>query len=359
MIGILTFQDTTNYGAILQTYALNRKITSLGFENEVINYHCDYVYENEHPRKILQQRSLKGILRCIVTNRALKNRVRKFHEFSEKYIRISEREYDQSSIAQSNSVYDRFIVGSDQVWNLELNGYDYTFFLDFVSNNAKKNSYATSFGYENIIGDIEKQKELLSQFFNLNVREQKGQQIIRKLTGLEADVVLDPTFLLAPSEWDEVASQKIFSQNYIFVYLINRSKANFRFIRHFAKKHGCKVLYLHNYIKSQPGFVNIRDASPEEFISYVKHAKFVFTGSYHCVCFSLIYHKQVFYTLENHTGRNSRLTYLLNLVHLEDRLLLDGKVQNQTPIDYSSVNKIIEEQLHFSNRKLLTLLEEE
>lgn len=38
-IGIVTFQRTTNFGAIMQCYALNKKIRNLGAECETIDYH--------------------------------------------------------------------------------------------------------------------------------------------------------------------------------------------------------------------------------------------------------------------------------------------------------------------------------
>lgn len=355
MVGILTFQDTTNYGAVLQAVALQRKIASLGFSSEIVRYHCGRIYENEHPQKISRQRSLHGVIRCMVTNRAMKSRVRKFGEFTRKYLRVSEREYEKRNIAESNPLYDRFIVGSDQVWNVELTGRDYTYFLDFVSENGKKGSYAASFGYEKIHGDAEKQKKLLGEFADLNVREQQGRRIIRELTGREANVVLDPTLLLKASEWDELASPRLYTGDYVFVYLIDRSKANFGRIGRFAKEHGCKVVYLHNYIKSHPGFINIRDASPQDFLSYVKYAKYVFTGSFHCVCFSLLYRKEMFYTLAQ-TGRNSRLKDLLNLVHMENRLLSDGKIADEAPADFSLVDAVLKEQKRFSERRLKSML---
>jgi hypothetical protein len=36
--GLLTWFSYNNYGTVLQLYALNRKISGLGFQNEIINY---------------------------------------------------------------------------------------------------------------------------------------------------------------------------------------------------------------------------------------------------------------------------------------------------------------------------------
>ena len=37
-VGILTFQQAINYGAVLQLYALQKTVQKLGIDSEVINY---------------------------------------------------------------------------------------------------------------------------------------------------------------------------------------------------------------------------------------------------------------------------------------------------------------------------------
>ena len=49
-IGILTFHRAYNYGAVLQAYALKKVIESFGAEVEIINYKCDQVDLDHHPR---------------------------------------------------------------------------------------------------------------------------------------------------------------------------------------------------------------------------------------------------------------------------------------------------------------------
>ena len=48
-VGILTFHNAYNYGAVLQTYATQEYVRGLGHEVEVIDYHnrkIDLSYEN-------------------------------------------------------------------------------------------------------------------------------------------------------------------------------------------------------------------------------------------------------------------------------------------------------------------------
>lgn len=342
MIGILTFQNTTNYGAILQTYALQTKINQLGYENQVINYCCTKIQENEDPIKLFKQKSLRGIIRYFVLHKAQLRRKVKFDDFYNRYIISSKDIYYKNNIVQSNKVFDKYIVGSDQVWNMELSGHDFTFFLDFVDDKKKKHTYAASFGYRQIPCDIEKHRELLSKFSTLNIREEEGLEIIQQLTGIKGNLVLDPTLLLKMDDWNKLCKSRIVEEDYILVYLIERTNSNFSFIKKFAKEHKCKIIYLQYYIKTEPGMINIRDASPEEFLNYVKFAKCIFTGSFHGLCFSLIYNKEVFYTLAQGTGRNSRIENLVRLAGLESRLLAEGSLSDFSEIDYNMVNQRIE-----------------
>ena len=38
-VGILTFHDAHNYGAVLQAYALKKYLINLGLDATIINYH--------------------------------------------------------------------------------------------------------------------------------------------------------------------------------------------------------------------------------------------------------------------------------------------------------------------------------
>ena len=46
-IGVLTYTNTTNYGAILQSIALKRVIEGFNYECDIINYSCEAVKKRE------------------------------------------------------------------------------------------------------------------------------------------------------------------------------------------------------------------------------------------------------------------------------------------------------------------------
>ena len=353
MIGTLTFQNTINFGAMLQTYALQKKINDLGYECEVINYVCPMVVKNEKPLRLKDIDSLRKLLYYIFTNRYKKNQNIKFDQFYKDYVPSSAEYYTRDNIALINNIYDKIIVGSDQVWNLDLSGHDYTFFLDFINDNSKKHSYAASFGYDQLHDDIDKQYELLKSFKSLNVREDTGKHIIENQLGLNANTVCDPTLLLNKHEWESLIPSSDNKRNpYILVYLLNRNTENFNMIKQYAEKNHLEIIQLHNYLKSEYGTKSIRSASPLDFLQLVRDSEIVITGSFHALCFSMIFNKNFYYTRANH-NRNSRVDDLMNIFKTTNRELSFDNMIKSNRIDFDEVNTILENMRHESISILL------
>lgn len=298
MIGIVTFQDTTNFGAMLQTYALQQSLFLIGEKNEIIRYNNEYLSKNERPSKITEVRSPRELLRYLLLNSTQKRKYQKFVRFFKNNVSSSKEIFDKNTIKNSNKIYNHFLSGSDQIWNAEITEGDFNYLLRFADKNKKLTSYASSMGGYLIEERYSQQyKECLSRYDFISMREQDGIEQIKKLFGLDATLVVDPTLLLTQEEWDEVANRRLVEEDYILVYFIDRTKENFDYIRMFAKAHNCKVIYLQDFIRTEFGMMNIRDASPEDFISYIKYAKYVFTGSFHGLCFCLIYNKSFYMTI--------------------------------------------------------------
>lgn len=339
-IGILTFQDTVNYGAVLQEYALQRFINK-EYQNvcEVIDYKNSELEKVEKPIKLCKQRSLKGIIKYFTCHSYQINKWERFDNFKNNYINISQENYNKDTISNADGKYEKFIVGSDQVWNTQLTGNDFTYYLDFVKGSHKKNSYAASFGYSELPEEVkEKAINLLKDFNTLNIREKQGKEIITNhIKNKEVNVVMDPTFLLSKDEWRKFADKN--EKSYIVVYMIDFKKEVFDLIKKIAKEEKCKIIYIHDAILSQIGMKNSRDASPEQFISLINNARVVVTGSFHALCLSIILEKEFYYTLNSLNNRNSRLINLIELTGLENRQIINGEYQTREKIDYQKVNQ--------------------
>ena len=144
-IAILTYHNALNYGAILQTYALQKKLIDLGINSEILDYHCRQISINQNPFTLLKIIHFRSFFYGLFNNKISIPNKNSFKNFITHELIISKR-FNRRNISNSNAIYDSFLVGSDQVWNLEMNNYDTTYLLDFTS--KSKFSYASSLGID-------------------------------------------------------------------------------------------------------------------------------------------------------------------------------------------------------------------
>ena len=334
-IGILTFINTLNFGASLQTYALQKTLESMGAQAEIIRYVNRAVEDRE---KKTGKKNLKKLFSLVRMGRALRRKEAAFRRFEAEHIRFG-AVLTPESAKQTEGEYDLFVTGSDQVWNQRITGNDNTFFLDFVTDGSKRLSYAPSFG--NDVFPEERKKEVgafLAKFRALSVREKAGARLIRELCGRSAQTVVDPTLLLSKSDWEKEFSFRPKPEHYILVYFPHNKKKVFDFVDKLRAETGLPVIYLSISPKPQRGVTTIYDASPEKFLGWIYHADYVVTGSFHGTAFSLNFEKQFFY--ESNSNEN-RIGNLVRLTGTQERSIDNRGVLSQK-IDYSRVTPLLE-----------------
>ena len=188
--------------------------------------------------------------------------------------------------------------------------------------NNNKLSYAASFGMKEIPDSyVNDYKSLLSTFSELSIRENAGQQIVKKLTGKDSELSVDPVFLLTAEEWEKLA-KKPKLKNYILIYKLNTSNLIFDFARKLSKLTGRKIVALNFDVVDQmktPDIKGVYSASVEEFLGYVKYADYVVTNSFHGTAFSVIFHKDFYVeALQKDFKPNDRVESLLCLTGLDE-----------------------------------------
>lgn len=336
-IGIITFINTINYGASLQAFALQHFIQNLGENAEIIQYVNDKIEKKEHNTGAF---SLRKLLVKIVVRNGFERKAEAFKKFEKDHFNYG-KVFSAEEFELINSYYDCFITGSDQVWNFKITHRDWNYFLDFVNDNGKKLSYAPSFGNvdfpEECYDDL---KMHLGQFRALSVREQAGKKFIKNVCGLDAELVIDPTLILDKNEWQKYTTFVPAIKHYILVYFPHDKKKVFNFVKELKKKTGLPVVYLSISPKPCMGVRTIYDASPEEFLGWIRNADYVVTGSFHGTAFSLNFEKQFFYET---IGNGSRIENLVTLTQTTDRNIENGVNINKN-IDYSRVSKILEKE---------------
>ena len=345
-IGIITYHRAKNLGAMLQSYALQKIVENKVGECEIIDYRNEKLEDNYRIKKIRQEKGIKNKIKNIL----YKNKNKKFEKvrdnFLNDYQKVSNKVYNEKTINQANNEYDLYIAGSDQVWNPNLNYRDKNYFLGFVSDNSKRNSYAASFG-TNSVNDEDKVwiKKELEKFNNISVREEEGKKIVKDLINKNASVVLDPTLLLNYDEWKEIMPKECENkEKYIFVYLIAYTPTILEFARKFAKEKGYKIICFHNTYHKYKGMENLKELSPNKFLYYIKNAEYVITSSFHGLCFAINFHKKFFYELdEAKKNNNSRLVTLTKMLELENRKIVKGNCSDNE-IDFSKVEEKLNEE---------------
>ena len=393
-IGIVTlYYLSTNYGGCFQAYALTITIGNKmsGDRVEQISYpmweeshHIDWQHLSLKQQLAIVKKDTGNIFSFLIVVvkrfttkliRYFKCQHQKWHSstyqlidtkkdkaflhFTKLIIPHSDKVYTSENISETLSQYDAFITGSDQVWNT--NWYTPVFFLDFVPSDKIKISYAASISKDSLT-DKEKEifKKSLADFKAVSVREEQAVDLIKDLSPVKPVVTLDPTLLLDASDWDKVCAPRVVEDDYIFCYFLGDNPKERKIAKKFAKEKGLKLVSVpltgvKVYSDLKFGDVILPAASPEEFISLIKHASYVFTDSFHAVVFSQIYQRQFFVFNRDAKGSmNSRIINITNLFNTQERFC-NGKeketlqyVKSLQEIDFSRPNPKFDEMKEFS-----------
>lgn len=376
-IGIITIVKANNYGAELQSYALQQKLNMLGYDAEIIDY---LFYKNPLFRKTQKAKpvfkfSLKKQikefafiklqnLKNIFFRKNVKLRNKKFDLFHKENTRFSETFFTIDKLYDTELHYDVYISGSDQIWNPNLYSSLEPYFLTFAPKDAKKISYASSFGISHLPNQyIEKYKRWLEGYKAISVRENTGVKIIEQL-GLKSEWVLDPTLLLTKGEWTKIEKPINVPDKYILVYELINSKFLEIFAAHMSNMMGYKVVRICKDVftpKNKNNFINIMDAGPAEFVYLFNHADYIITNSFHGSAFSINFNKNFYVVLPKHKDNNSRQISLLELFKLQNRIIYEDSDINSiniSDIEYNCVNKKLNEQRELSINFILNSINE-
>lgn len=331
-IAIVTLYDNINIGNKLQNYAVQ----------QILKKYADYVYTLSYreANELHRDMGWKGrLIACLgfpcekaKVKRIILKRRKNFEKFSEKYLNVlPARKYNQYNYEFSKE-YDAFVVGSDQVWHnwtkteCELN----YFFLDFVER-RKRICLSPSFGFNEIPEEFKnKYIKGLKGFEFLSCREKSGCDLIKKLTGKEAALLIDPTMMLAPEAWDTIATIPEYNipENYMLVYFLGDIGENIKEEAYMiAKEKKLNIIDIFNI--SEPQYYV---TSPSDFLYLVKHASYICTNSFHGCVFAILYKKCFkLYQRSDSEGRgmSDRLKTLLDKFHIKG----DGKITNYVEVD--------------------------
>lgn len=349
-VGIVTLQSVTpNYGNTLQSYAVHRIFSGMGYDSKTLKWKEYY----NNPRYVIQKnakRILSGNIQEVFLDLKRSFNFKVFNakklptEFIDPY-RISSDEYDY------------YVVGSDQVWNpLWYNNTRKRMYLLEFAKDHQKICMSPSFGIDAI---PEKWKDVLAHNLNtfpvISVREESGAAIIRELTGKTAEVLIDPTLIVECSDWVKIMKQpRILSggEKYIATYFLDGQSATVKeYIQEVAREKNLKIISLFDY--QQP---KIYAFGPREFVYTIANAEIVMTDSYHASVFSFLFNRPflVFDRKIEGKSMNSRLETFLSKFNLKKKYVDGENIRDIWEHDYEEGYK----QLEIERKKAMKFLKE-
>ena len=359
-IGVLTLPLHTNYGGILQAYALQQVLKRMGHEavlldrrrfTEPVWYLRPLVYGKRIFCKFVLKKKLSVFYERDKT-REIENKQQNTIEFIKKHIdRQRFKKYEEIK----EGTYDCLIVGSDQVWRQRyadsmLGGVEHAY-LDFAETwKTKRIAYSASFGteeWEYDDAETARCRELAKLFSLISVREESGRQLCHQHFGINAQLVADPTLLLTENDYVRLLDNKTernAEEGKIMVYMLDRTEEKKQFVDAWSKRLNLDTFIANSDVDNRKLPKEKRVQPPvEEWLRGFKDAKYVITDSFHACVFSIIFQKQ-FIVLGNEERGMARFESLLKQFGLEDRLVRNtGRLSDFPDIDYTTVTPKVEQ----------------
>lgn len=329
-IGIVTFTTGDNFGQRLQNFALQNVLESFGASVCTLR-RKDFRLENRYWFKVV----LKSFF-----NKAEAQFFRRhkcFVDFDNRFIKYYQYLIDSKKIDKDlRFAFDKFIVGSDQVWSPLSGDVDDFYFLTFAKD-EQKFCYAPSFSVDSIPEDKQEYyKKNLSSFRKLNCREYAGRNLIEQM-GISAEVVVDPTLLISKEVWTKMEQKPIWleeNQKYVLKYFLGEQMDDNAPL--FSGEDGCIII---NILDKMSTFYPI---GPAEFLYLINHAEAVLTDSYHGTIFSVIMGTPFKYCVRKDglNDMSSRFATLFTWLNIEGHNA--GEIIDPKTIDMSRINNLRE-----------------
>lgn len=329
-VGIVGPWFTLDYGNILSYYSLYRIIERMGLSPRMV------AQPHGMPDDVANNHSRKFIVDAYdVTPRVFPDRFQLFNDWC-----------------------DTFIVGSCQTWNWDMaRFFQRSYWLDFAQDDKRKLAYAASFGdIANRIPESEQPvvQQLMSRFDGISVRDEDSALICEQDFGVSPDVVLDPTFLVNPQHFLDLAQDRCRRSGHMLAYILDPHPEQHELLENLSVYLGMEPLALLGGQIPDPraaeAVLGLPSAGPETdiqaFIAMIAEAGFVVTDSLAAVNLCIALHKP-FVSLLDVAHHDSRFQSVANTFNLTDRFLVDASPEAlaevaDTPVDWAAVSDILQ-----------------
>ena len=334
-IAVVTLPLHTNYGGLLQTFALKSYLESLGHEVTVLDpkdkmplpkwWKASFIYAKRALQRMAKGPAGPEVFREIRFRREYPYISAETQKFIDAY--ISPRVIRSYHDIQEGD-YDAFVVGSDQVWRPRYFGRIEDAFLAFAKDwDVVRLSYAASFGTDSLEYEyfqVEECAGLLERFDGVSVREDAGVQMCQEWFDCDRAVqVVDPVLLLDASVYKALAvSAKTHpAVGKVVSYILDPSKEKRAVLDFMVRVSGLQVHDVSPRSEDLSRPLQERVVPPlEDWLAAFADAEYVVTDSFHGCVLSILFHKP-FVAVGNSRRGMARLQSLLTMFGLDMRLV--------------------------------------
>lgn len=357
-IAILTFHAAYNVGSVMQAYATQHALETLGFQCEIINYRTRYqkdFYNKLLVRKYGFGRMLRSLMR-FPSWPSLRERSCRYESFINTSLKLTDEMSSPEEVFSVWNRYDAAVSGSDQIWNkrtIELRNAPWTYMEPYLLHgyNGRKVSYASSIGCMDD-ADLSIIGHEVSTFNAVSVREKYAAERLSKYTTKNVVTVGDPTLLLDKEEWIEslYLDKRALQGQYLLCYSLNGKKAVLGYaplLSSILDERGldyavvispfAEVQFHDSRIRCYPQY------GPVDVVAALWGAAAVVTDSYHGTVFSVNFGKD-FWSICTTGGTEYRKHELLETLKLEKQALTSGDVESTrglSRVNYEETSHII------------------
>lgn len=354
-IGIITHHYINNFGAFLQGWALQEKLKKL-FPNDEV-YIINYIMPMQ---RIINIGGLFRFYPSVETPTSWFDKITLpfvYRAERKKYMNITKSVYSAEQINKLGM--DCIVVGSDEVWNyLDKKAYSPVKF-GVGLNCEKLIAYAPSVGKTT---DAEIPSDVsngLERFTSISARDKNTQDLCLRAIEKNPQLVCDPTFLTKTPEVDNEKIKKLTAKPYVLFYYCNGLPTELkRKIVDEAHKKGLAVLGAGEYDKLYSD-MSVK-LTPFEWAEMFRHAKYVYTGTFHGVVFSILNRKnfKVYASIES---RVKKINALLEQFEIDaDKVMIKENLTcfSDENLDYDMIYKNMDILRKNSEKYLLTAIKE-
>ena len=368
-IGILTLPLHTNYGGILQAYALQTVLERMGHDVCLIEKKRQplrlplWKAPLSYGKRIIK--NLTGHPYPICFEQKINREEPLVRQNTDKFVNkyIKRRFVDDFSEIGKDD-FDAIVVGSDQVWRPK-------YFIDGIENayltfakewNIRRIAYAASFGTDKWEYSSEQTtscRRLLKNFDAVSVRESSAVTLCREHLGVDVKRVLDPTMLLSTNDYMKLfdANGTPKSNGNLLCYIIDETPEKMSFVNKIALERGLIPFRANSKVENLIAPLQERIQPPvEQWLRGFYDADFVVTDSFHACVFSILFNKP-FFVLGNEKRGLSRFSSLLGMFEMENLLVTNKDLnEKQNDIDWECVMSLLVEEkkkaINFLNENL-------